>query len=237
MFALTPFNGWNRRKHMNPASTGHKEPISRTALALAGGIVAVLLALCFAYWVFFHVPKQAAKEMMGKETAEFFNALFGFTPEVKISSTVFIHETKPISDLSTAKKPVVITHKIEDTWLHSKKTLEVRAEFTTTAGFSFTKQGCVVDIQENPLRIVAKFPKPTIQSVTMKSFEILRDEDGWFNNLKKEEREQAIAGLTPLAIRRARDTSSILEDAKASVEKQLLAKAQQKNWQMEVKFE
>lgn len=223
---------------MSPAALGNKEPISRSAIALSGGIVGVVLVLCFAaWWLLIHLPGQAAKSVMGKETAEFFNTLFNFTPQVMVNNTVFIQETKAIADLATAQKPIVITHRIEDIWLHSKKTFEVRAEFAVTAGFSFKSHGCNVSIEENPLRIVANFPKPKILSVTMKSFEILRDEDGLLNKIKPEEREQAIRGLTPEVIRKARDSSTILEDAKSSVEKQLHAKAQEKNWKLDVQFE
>jgi len=218
------------------APTDGQEPLSRSVKAIGIVLVGSILALCLAWWMFFHVPVAEGRKV-AQSVAAAFNTLLNFTPQVTVQNIIIVEETRPASDLITARKDVHITHKIKDEWLHSKKEFEISGVFVATAGFDLTNKRCKLSIDGNPPHIVARFPKAKILAVTMKSFEIIKDEDGIFNKIKPEERESAIRQLTPMAIRTARDRSSLLADARENLDKQLQSVAREKNWKVSVKFE
>jgi hypothetical protein len=184
--------------------------IGAIAAATASAILLVGVAVA-AYIVLIKAPTDLAEN-----TAEGIRELFNFTPRVSIEQTVVIEQNTPILEVATVSRTVTVDHQWSHTWLGSTKTLHLKGVFTAKAGFDL-RQPFTVDIQKNPLRVVASLPPPQLLSLQMERYDILRDESGWWNRISDEDRERAVGDLHKTAHARA-EASGILKDAQATAE-------------------
>lgn len=105
----------------------------------------------------------------------------------------------------------------EHTWMKSTKRLEVEATFTARAGFDLQEPFRIV-IDPQTTWISAQFPAPKLISIEMGDVRIHRDEDGLWNKLTPEDREQALKELEKRA-RKEFERSTILSEALLAGEK------------------
>jgi len=70
--------------------------------------------------------------------------------------------------------------------------------FTAKAGFDLRKP-FEIGIASSPLRVSARLPRPELLSLQMDSFEVLLDENGWWNRLTEEDRTGAVTALQSVA--------------------------------------
>jgi len=70
------------------------------------------------------------------------------------------------------------------------------------------------------LAIQASLPEPRILSVEMNICKIIKDENGWWNRVTDQDREEAFYRLRTAA-RKAAEDSEILEEARATAEERI----------------
>ena len=181
---------------------------------LFGGLAA-LIALIGAAIVFYLIVIRAPIEL-AHATADGIKDVFNFTPRVRINQTVVIEQNTPILEVATVSRGISVDHTWTHTWLGSTKTIQVLGSFTAKAGFDL-REPFTIDVERNPLRVVATMPPPRLLSLELDSYRVLRDESGWWNRISAVDREAAVRDLIDLA--RSRATSSgILEEARATAE-------------------
>ena len=182
--------------------------------ALVGATVSAILLVGVAVAAYIVLVK--APSDLARNTADGIRELFNFTPRVSIEQTVVIEQNTPILEVATVSRTITVNHLWSHTWLGSTKTLHLKGVYTVKAGFNL-RQPFAVDIQKNPLRVIASLPPPRLLSLQMDRYDILRDESGWWNRISNEDREEAVEELSGTAHSQA-EASGILEEAQATAE-------------------
>ena len=183
-------------------------------------IMGILVALLFiagtvtAYRLLIQAPARLAHA-----TADGLRTLFQVTPRVVINETVVIEQNSPILEVATVSRQLFADHEWTHTWLGSTKSLRVRGTFTAKAGYDL-KKPFEITITPSPLSATARLPDPELLSMQMDSFEVLRDESGWWNRLTEEDRTNAVNTLRILARSKA-ERSGILEEVQRSAEERI----------------
>jgi hypothetical protein len=142
-----------------------------------------------------------------------------FDATVIVNNRTVIESTAEIAELATVEKTFEQEHSVETTWLGSTKRFRVRAHFQAKAGFDL-KNAIRLDISPNGETVRMILPQPRLLSLEQKDISIIEDENGFWNKITKEQREQALQQLT----QQARETiaqSGILDEARLSFEQQI----------------
>lgn len=176
--------------------------------SIAIGVLILMAGAAF-YSVFLKAPADLARA-----TAEGFREAFNVTPRVTIEETVVIEQTAPILELATVQRSLVIDEEWSHTWLGSTKVLRLRGAFTAKAGFDL-RQPFSVAIQKRPLVATTSLPPPKLLSLQMDSYDVLHDEDGWWNRISNSDREQAVGRLQETARTKVL-AAGLLEEARTS---------------------
>jgi hypothetical protein len=184
----------------------------RTPLAIAAAVILVIAAVTTAFYVVVvKVPSNLAYK-----TAEGMRQFFNFTPQVRIDQTVVIEQNTPILEVATVSRDLFVDHSWQQTWLGSTKTIQIRGVFTAKAGFDL-REPFRIDIERRPLRVVAWVPPPKLLSLEMKEYKVVKDENGWWNSVTLQDREEAVRQMRADAIEKVTH-SGLLEESQASVE-------------------
>lgn len=181
-------------------------------LVLAGG--ALLLVAMSLYILLVKIPADLASNV-----ARGMKEVLNFTPQVRINEHVVIEQSVPVAELATISRDLSVEYVWSHQWLSSTKTLALRGTFTAKAGFDL-HEPFTVDIQKFPLKVRATMPPPKILSIQMNSYNVLKDEDGWWNRISASDRENAVQALQGVAREKA-ENSSMLEEARSTVEQSI----------------
>ncbi len=87
------------------------------------------------------------------------------------------------------------------------------------AGFDL-REPFTIDITRFGLTIQASLPEPRILSLEMNTYKIIKDENGWWNRVTDQDREEAFYRLRTAA-RKAVQDSGILEEARATAKERI----------------
>jgi hypothetical protein len=181
------------------------------------GIVAVLLLMggtIAAYRLLIQAPVELAHA-----AADGIRSLFQVTPRVTVNETVVIEQNSPILEVATVSRPLLVDHEWSHTWLGSTKVLHVRGTFTAKAGFDLRKP-FEIRITSSPLTMTARLPEPQLLSLQMDAFEVLKDENGWWNRLTEQDRTDAVVALQTIAREKA-EQSGIIEEVRKSARERI----------------
>lgn len=192
-----------------------RPPRARKGRALLFGVLATLILVVGAAVVFYVIVIRAPIEL-AHATADGIREVFNFTPRVTVNQTVVIEQNTPILEVATVSRGISVDHTWSHTWLGSTKTIQVLGSFTAKAGFDL-REPFTIEVERNPLRVVATMPPPRLLSLELDSYRVLRDESGWWNRIADADREAAVRDLVELARTRA-VASGILEEARATAE-------------------
>lgn len=154
-------------------------------------------------------------KQIGKDIAKAFN----IEPKITVNGYTVTEASTQIAELSTVEKNFEHTHSIETTWLGSTKRLNVKGRFIAKAGFDLN-QAITIDATEDGQTIRVKLPPARIHSVEQTHVEILQDENGFWNKITKEQRQEAINALLQNA-RKTIEETNILTEAQTSFENQI----------------
>ncbi len=178
-----------------------------TWVAVAG-IVTLLLTL-LVLWRTSSIVTEETRRMAESVAADFQRAL-NFTPEVRVDSVVIVAGTQPVLELATATKQALVRHRWTHTWLQSTKNLEIEATFTAKAGFDLS-QPFRIQIDPETKWISAELPQPKILSIGMSDVRVIRDEDGLWNKLTPQDREEAFRALEKEAEKKIANSNLVSE--------------------------
>ena len=188
------------------------------------GVLIILGAATFYYYLIY-LPYQAAKET-GVVIARQMDEKLNVTPRINVENFIVMEAETPILELAVISQQVEHTYHYKDNWLGSTKELMTRGVYLAKAGFDLKKHSFIIDIDQSGqpdsglYRIGVTLPPPEILSFSTQAYKILRDEEGWWNKLTTEEREQAVNQVREDA-RRKTIREGILDKAKDSMEEQL----------------
>ncbi len=180
----------------------------RTALAIIVAALAlvVVIAAATTWWMTYRVTTEARG--IARTIAEEFQKAFQLTPEVRINSLVVVTANTPVAELVTMQKQARVRHAWSQTWMHSTKAIEVEATFTARAGFDL-HEPFRITIDPAIGSVVTQLPPARILSLGMSDVSIPRDEDGYWNKLTPQDREQAFRELEEAARRQFADSDLV----------------------------
>lgn len=178
------------------------------------GAVALFLAAIALYVVLVKIPSDLASNISQgiKET-------FNFTPQIKINERIVIEQTTPIIELATVARDISVDYTWSHEWLGSRKTIALRGTFTAKAGFDL-KEPFTIAIEKYPMKVRASMSAPKILSLQMNSYNIIQDENGWWNRISDADREGAVQSLQRIAREKA-EQSGMLEEARSTIEQRI----------------
>jgi hypothetical protein len=178
-----------------------------------------------AYLLFFQGPMNVIthsknqSEQLGRTIYQGIDDILHVRPKVTVNGTTITQASADIAQLATVEKNFEHTHSFESTWLGSTKRHSIKGRFTAKAGFDL-KDALQVDISSDQRDIQLTLPAARLLSLEQNHVEILQDENGVWNKISAQERQDAINAL----MQGARDAiiqTEILHDAQKSLEKQL----------------
>jgi hypothetical protein len=140
-------------------------------------------------------------------------------PKVVVNHRTIVEQQSAVLQLVTVEKSLTERHRVDQSWLHSTKTLEVEADFVIRAGFDLARP-FVIEIDRSSGTLHVTLPPAEILGVELRDVRFLRDEDGVWNKLTGEDRETAIRELR-LRIQLNARQANFLREARAQAEKRL----------------
>ncbi|MGC3991372.1 MAG: DUF4230 domain-containing protein [Chthoniobacteraceae bacterium] len=173
-------------------------------------------------------------ELAVRNAVESVRNLLQITPEVKTSSEVWPQQSQGGLQLATVTNEFPVEYTFEHSYLGSTKRLKLRGLFKVKAGFDLQDRFSIT-VTENGRKVIADFPAPQVLSVEMEKYEVLDDENGWWNYLTQENQQETVAAMQAEA-RRAAESGTILPDAEKSLRTQFQALGQSRGMEWQVNF-
>ena len=192
------------------------------APARAFGFVIIIAAItAFAYFMLVWAPAAAGNKWfeLAQKVGKEIDDVVHVRPRVTSSGITLLKESHTIKELSTTERRFEHTHICETTWLGSTKRIEYKGEFRAKAGYDLTEPFSI-DISADGKTIRAHMPAARINSVEQLKMEVIKDENGIWNTISPQEREQALNALLQNA-RASLEKSDILKEADKAFMSQL----------------
>lgn len=113
-----------------------------------------------------------------------------FQPKVTIGSTTVLGPATELTEVVTASKTFEHGYTYEVSWAGSMKRLEIRGDFLAKAGYPLD-DSFSLDLSEDGKTVTVHHGAPRLISCELTRLHVLRDQNGWWNKLKPQEREAA----------------------------------------------
>ncbi len=193
-------------------------------------IILLLVTLSItAYVLIVYIPTQVAQRSYegAKQLGRDFKEAFQFTPEVTVNNTVVLQQQTPILELATISQKFQHNYAWTNTWLKSTKTITITGTFEAKAGFDLNQKFTININEENATVIL---PHPKLLSLESMGDIKFKDEHGWWNPIKSEDRTAAINAFNNDAKRYAAE-ADFVRDAQQAFETKIreIMKAHGKN--------
>jgi hypothetical protein len=196
-----------------------EQPHATTNPMLKACAIAILvLALAAAgYVVFVKAPSDLGSNAvdLAQRIGTDMDDVIHFRPKITTAGTTIIEASKQITELSVVEKSFEHTYTWESTWLGSTKRLKLKGSFVAKAGYDLAKPFSI-DISEDGQSILATMPPAKINSVEQAKVEILQDENGIWNKVSAQERQDVMNALAAEA-RKSLEQTSLLSDVDSAL--------------------
>lgn len=201
--------------------------MKRIPRAISIAIVLIVLTLC-ATWLMrscARMPGEAAQAAaepaveLAKRIADGVARRLQFRPEVRIDRVTVLKAEVPVLELATVRREFTHGYEWEHQWLGSTKRLRLKGRFAAKAGFDL-QEGFRVEVDSRDLQVQADWPAPRVLGVEMTGYEA-EEEEGFWNKLSAEEREEAVNALLASARASAVRDGDLAQEAQRMMESQL----------------
>jgi len=196
----------------------------RVILALALGMVLVIAAGTGAfYFIGVKAPTDLAHNAKeesfdaASRVANGFKSVFSFTPKITVGGLTVIEQASAVVELATVQQDLVEHYQWSQSWLGSTKGMELQGIYRAKAGFNLRDP---FQVSLDAGKITANLPAPKLLSLEMTSYKVIRDDNGWWNNITSQDRENAINAMQAEAKTKA-EQAGLLEQAKAKFRQEL----------------
>ncbi|GAB4176121.1 MAG: hypothetical protein Fur0032_16010 [Terrimicrobiaceae bacterium] len=159
-------------------------------------VASVVLSAAVIYFLLSRVTEDV--RALAEEVALRFEGAMQFRPEIRVDGHVVVEATMPEFEIVTASQEGIARYRWSNTYLYSTKEIEIEAPFIAKAGFVLSDP-LRIRIEPRTRLLSADIPKASILSLEMGDPRILKDEDGLWNKLTKEDRETAFRELRKIA--------------------------------------
>lgn len=203
--------------------------MKKLSVSISIAIVLIVLTLC-ATWLMrscARMPGEAASAAaepaveLAKRIADGVARRLQFRPEVRIDRVTVLAAEVPVLELATVRREFAHDYEWEHQWLGSTKRLRLRGKFAAKAGFDL-QEGFRVEVDSRDLQVQADWPAPRVLGVEMTGYEA-EEEEGFWNKLSAEEREQAVNALLASAREAVAKDAGLTAEARRMLEAQIAA--------------
>lgn len=213
--------------------------MKRIPRAISIAIVLVVLTLC-ATWLMrscARMPGEAAQATaepavdLAKRIVDGISRRMQFRPEVRIEQVAVMQAETPVLELATVRREFTHEYEWEHQWLGSTKRLHLRGTFAAKAGFDLG-ENFYLEVDSDDLSVDFGFPDPRVLGVEMIAYRA-EEEEGFWNKLSAEEREQAVNALLASAREAAAKDANLTDEARRMLEAQIGESVREAggNWQ------
>jgi hypothetical protein len=201
--------------------------MKRIPRAISIAIVLIVLTLC-ATWLMrscARMPGEAARAAaepaveLAKRIADGVSRRLQFRPEVRIDQVTVLERETPVLELATVRREFAHDYEWEHQWLGSTKRLHLRGTFAAKAGYDLNEK-FYFEINSNDLQVELGLPEPRVLGVEMIAYRA-EEEEGYWNKLSAEEREQAVNALLASARAAAAKDAALLGEARRMLDVQV----------------
>ena len=203
--------------------------MKRLPLAISAGILLVVLTLCVT-WLMrscARMPGEAARAAgepaveLGRRIVDGLSRRLQLRPEVRVGRETVLAGDAALAELATVRREFAHEYIWEHQWLGSTKRLRLRGNFAAKAGFDLNENFHVA-IDPQGLGVQVALPPPRVLGVEMMSYKA-EEEDGFWNKLNPQEREEAVNALLASARATADADSTLRDEAQRMLEFQIAA--------------
>ncbi len=194
---------------------------------VSAAFLLVVLTLC-AMWLMrscARMPGEAARAA-GEPAVEFAKRIadgvarrLQFRPEVRIDRETVLEGETPVLELATVRREFAHEYAWEHQWLGSTKRIRLRGMFAAKAGYDLN-ENFYFQIDSDDLQVEVGLPEPRVLGVEMAAYRA-EEEEGFWNKLSAEEREQAVNELLSSARAAAANDTGLLRDARRMLDEQI----------------
>ena len=204
-------------------------------------IVLIVLTLC-ATWLMrscARMPGEAAQAAaepaveLARRIVEGISRRLQFRPEVRVDQVTVLQAETPVLELATVRREFAHEYVWEHQWLGSTKRLHLRGTFAAKAGVDLNEK-FYLEVDSRDLRVKAEFAEPRVLGVEMLAYRA-EEEEGYWNKLGAEEREQAVNALIASAREAAAQDAGLTAEARRMLDVQIAAAVTESGgqWQAE----
>ena len=199
----------------------------RLPRAVSISIVLIVLTLCAA-WLMrscARMPGEAGRAAaepaveLAKRIADGVSRRLQFRPEVRIDQVTVLERETPVLELAAVRREFAHDYEWEHQWLGSTKRLHLRGTFAAKAGYDLNEK-FYFEIDSNDLQVELGLPEPRVLGVEMVAYRA-EEEEGYWNKLSAEEREQAVNALLASARAAAAKDAALLGEARRMLDVQV----------------
>lgn len=201
--------------------------MKRLPWAVSTGILLVVLTLCVT-WLMrscARMPGEAARAAgepaveLGRRIVDGLARRLQLRPEVRVGRETVLAAETAVAELATVRREFAHEYIWEHQWLGSTKRLRLRGNFAAKAGFDLGGN-FHLEIDPQSLRVQVALPPPRVLGVEMLSYKA-EEEDGFWNKLNPQEREEAVNALLASARATADADPSLRDEAERMLEFQI----------------
>jgi hypothetical protein len=219
--------------------------MKRIPRAISMAIVLIVLTLC-ATWLMrscARMPGEAAQAAaepaleLAKRIVDGISRRLQFRPEVRVDQVTVLQAEMPVLELATVRREFAHQYVWEQQWLGSTKRLHLRGTFAAKAGFDFNEK-FYLEIDSDDLSVDFGLPEPRVLGVEIIAYRA-EEEEGYWNKLSAEEREQAVNALLASAREAAAKDTGLIAEARRMLDAQIAAAVAESGgqWQPEKEAE
>ena len=203
--------------------------MKRIPRAISMAIVLIVLTLC-ATWLMrscARMPGEAAQAAaepavaLARRVVDGIARRLQFRPEVRVDQVTVLQAETPVLELATVRREFAHEYVWEHQWLGSTKRLHLRGTFAAKAGVDLNEK-FYLEVDSRDLRVKAEFAEPRVLGVEMLAYRA-EEEEGYWNKLGAEEREQAVNALIASAREAAAQDAGLTAEARRMLDVQIAA--------------
>jgi hypothetical protein len=180
-------------------------------------IVLLVIGIIAAYVLLVIIPEKSYET--ARSIGRDFKEAFQFTPEITVKHTIILNQQTAILELATLSQNFYHRYTWTNTWAGSTKQIDIAGTFEAKCGFDLQEK---FSIHLEGSRATVYLPEPKILSVESQGNMTFRDENGYWNWLRDEDRARATNAFITDA-RRYAERAAFIENSKAATEEKLQA--------------
>jgi hypothetical protein len=189
-----------------------------TLVALIIAAVVLIIFLRLETWPARTARQSGAElERLGKDLRAAFIDIAHLQPRITINNSVYMEQTKPVSELVVLSRRIEVEHELLHTWVGSSKRVKLHGTFIAKAGFDL-QQNLSIDIR--PKEIIIQLPHAQILGVEQEHVDVLAFENGLWNRISGQDLEGELSILPDLAWKKAAE-SGLPAEADRTLQRQL----------------